>query len=617
MKPLIAPLVAFLATLLLASIAEAQTPRALNVIEPAVLITSSPNEVLYRIDLGTIPPRPELHVTVAPTNPDPTVEIEIEITNWSGLIGTGGVGQCVGGGVWNGGPSFLSSPSSGSASLEVSLRTCEPRIDTGFWQNGTVDVLVRVLDFGQAGAPTKFDISIRGVTQVPFADHSFEVELDTSPQTLFLNPIRDTVLYEDSTLSNGFGQYLWAGQDFTQIGTPPFQFNTWNRRHSLLAFDFVDDMPVNAIVTNADLRLYVYETLGLGGLPLPASLYRTGPSSTDTAWSPGSANASGTEFFGTTSSITAANWLVRRDDVNEAWATPGGDVVGSVLRSLNFSTTGYHTFSSTALNDAVQAMVDEQEDRDGFLLTGASGTFFQFDRGVRFASDQDASSVRRPQLRIDYVPEGPYSDGTFTTGTVTFIGEGSNFRWIYDTDLDDILVTSIDGVCEITSDEILEYPRIVPYVYSYLGNPGFVGVDCCSWQIDSTQTGTVGAGQAIFFHNLDPAIPANLPPDTDGDGMRDPCDNCVAVPNGPALGSCIGLQGTSATCRSNLDCARYEFCSLSQEDADLDQSGDACSVPEPGFAAGLALGGLWLIWGRARRRADGWMSRSALDARSL
>lgn len=602
MKLPIPLLVSLLASLILGSAAQAQRPRALNVLDPAVPIAKG-QELLYRIDLGTIPARPELHVTVAPTNPDPAVQIQIEVTNWAGLIGPFGVGGCVGGGVWNGGPSFLSPPSSGSAHLEVPLRGCEPRISTGFWENGTVDVLVRVLSFGRAGAPAPFDVSIRGITQVPFAEHAFEVELDTSPQTLLLNPVQDTVLYEGSTLSNGFGEFLWAGQDYSLTLSPPFLLQTWSRRHSLLAFDFVDLMPVNAVVTNADLRLYVYETLGTETLgSANASLYRTAPSPTGAQWAAGSANASGTEFFGATSSFAAANWFARRDPSGEAWATPGGDVVGSALGSLNISGTGFRTFSSPALDGAVQSMVDAQEDRDGFLLKGASGTAFQFDRGVRFASDQDATASRRPQLRIDYTPEGPYSDGTFTTGTVTFIGEGSNFRWIYDTDLDDILVTPIDGVCEITSHEMIEYPRIVPYVYSYLGSPGYVGVDCCAWQIDSTQTGTVGAGQAIFFHNIDPANPANIPPDSDGDGMRDPCDNCVGVPNGPALGSCIGLQGTGAVCQSDLDCGQYEFCSLSQEDGDFDQAGDACSVPEPGLASGLAIGGLGLVWGSVARR---------------
>ena len=61
-------------------------------------------------------------------------------------------------------------------------------------------------------------------------------------------------------------------------------------------------------------------------------------------------------------------------------------------------------------------------------------------------------------------------------------------------------------------------------------------IDCCTWQIDGL--GTVGAGQALFFHNLDPNDPANMPPDTDFDGILDPCDNCIYTPNGPFLGSC-------------------------------------------------------------------------------
>ena len=160
---------------------------------------------------------------------------------------------------------------------------------------------------------------------------------------------------------------------------------------------------------------------------------------------------------------------------------------------------------------------------------------------------------------------------------------------------------SMGGVCERigssgTTDEL--------YQYSYGGAP-FTGTDCCAFKIDSFQSGVTGAGQAIFFHNLDASNPANHPPDTDGDGMRDGCDNCAGIPNGPYLGSCIGLAGVGGTCLSDLECGQYEYCSLAQEDVDVDGAGDACSVPEPGFGVGLivGLGGLAAFGGKRRRRS--------------
>jgi len=72
------------------------------------------------------------------------------------------------------------------------------------------------------------------------------------------------------------------------------------------------------------------------------------------------------------------------------------------------------------------------------------------------------------------------------------------------------------------------------------------------------------------------------PQDVDGDGVLDPNDNCVYVPNGPLLGTCvIGLsagqtcQGTSQTC-SFCDQGMQMGSIYLQRDFDSDGSGDAC-----------------------------------------
>jgi hypothetical protein len=95
--------------------------------------------------------------------------------------------------------------------------------------------------------------------------------------------------------------------------------------------------------------------------------------------------------------------------------------------------------------------------------------------------------------------------------------------------------------------------------------------------------------------------PANMPIDTDADGIFDLCDNCIESPNGPNLGTCVGgfLEGNS--CYANSDCSNG-LCSLSQEDADADSTGDACSlVPEPEFATMLAIGAMLLMCASRRR----------------
>ena len=110
----------------------------------------------------------------------------------------------------------------------------------------------------------------------------------------------------------------------------------------------------------------------------------------------------------------------------------------------------------------------------------------------------------------------------------------------------------------------------------------------------------MGAGQAIFFLNLDPTDPANQPPDSDGDGIRDLCDNCPSWPNGPLAGSCVGGLDHGSPCRSDGECAGDAFCSLSQEDDDFAPPGLAC--PEPALGLGVAIGTGWLAARSASRR---------------
>ncbi len=73
------------------------------------------------------------------------------------------------------------------------------------------------------------------------------------------------------------------------------------------------------------------------------------------------------------------------------------------------------------------------------------------------------------------------------------------------------------------------------------------------------------------------AVIANT--DTDEDGIADQCDNCPAIPNGPALGTCTNgdLAIFGDVCTSDDDCGSTNaFCSMDQEDFDSSEGGDAC-----------------------------------------
>jgi hypothetical protein len=277
----------------------------------------------------------------------------------------------------------------------------------------------------------------------------------------------------------------------------------------------------------------------------------------------------------------------------------------------SISAPGPVSFSSTTLTAKVQQILDTGDDRNGFILRDTTFLGPNLSKGVQFASGENTNASLRPRLIVDFTP--PNVAGNLYDVTLPFVDEGQDFRWVYDTSptdpfQDGVLTTLIGGQCVVDVDPVNVLS--IPYTYDYGGDPAYQGVDCCTWRItaqgDSGVTGDeiVGTGQALFYINLNPNDPENQPGDLDADGIKDLCDNCMWRPNGPDLGTCVGGPSEGITCITNGQCGAGGLCQLSQEDADLDFLGDACLVPEPGFAWMLWSGvGLLVAAGRSRRLA--------------
>lgn len=543
----------------------------LPILASNVTLNSTATVQAYSVDLGTLPARPILRVIATPDQADETMQLEITAVSWHGMPEAPGTCQ---------GPSsvFTSTSGPGPATLALSLFGCDPR--PGAFEGASVSIRIRALHFGSGSAPAQISVEIRGETRPPTATLTQQVDTTLAPTQRTFSPTRDTVIYEDDPdTSNGAGQFLWAGEQVSGV-----LFPVPTQRRSLLAFDVSPAIPPAVTVDAARLELFATSVLDIGGL---VSLRRVSPDGV-AIWGEGTGDAIGSEFVGPSApSAGAASWTHRLTD-SLAWSTPGGDTLGGTLASQTMSTIGSKIMSTSALADAVQDMVDTGADHDGFLLVGPRAVTDS--RAVQFASSEHSTVPARPRLVVDFTPMEPYETGQISTSVVTFINEGQNFRWIYDLDLDNVYVTSINGVCEVTD---LSSPRSLPYTYHYQGVPGFTGIDCCTWRIEDAQTGVVGSGQALFFHNVDASNPANMPPDTDADGIRDLCDNCPTVANGPLHGACRSGPVVRSPCRSHADCGVNGFCSLSQEDINGDFVGDVC-VPEPTFAVGLGAGLLLL-----------------------
>ena len=538
--------------------------------------TSTGVDASWSLDLQTLPARPELVVEAFPPPTHPNMQLEIRVQDFSI---DGGPNACPD-------ETTVLTSAAGPGPKTVRWRSwnCDPR--TSALVGETVNVFVRVLNFGSSVHNAAVSVEIYGETIVPTGTEATAYVPTFAQQTVFLDAAKDTTIYQaDPSGSNGLGEYLWAGTDASFPGSGVVM----DELRSLIAFDFRGPIPETAIVDSAELRVEVVSTFA----PDDLGLYRVGPDLVGTpaqTWSEGDADAVGDEFSAGSSSTPAATWnnrVASGPNGDVPWTVPGGDPVGPLGTPLatQMMLVGPQTFSSPALTAAVGDMVANEDGEDGFVIANLQTWYF--DAGVQMKSRENPSSGR-PRMTVSYTPTIPLVTGEADAGVVNFISEGENFRWIYDLDEDDVLETDIGGICTAVDPSAPGY--ITPYTYQFTGTPGFTGYDCCLWAIDSPETGTVGAGQAIFFHNTDPS---NLPADSDGDGIRDLCDNCVAVPNGPLLGTCAAGPQLGLTCRSDVECSGSP-CNLSQEDADRNFEGDVC-VPEPGFAWMVGLGAGLLV----------------------
>lgn len=583
-QPLIALSLAFAVTLA-ASLFSAPSAHAQSelpiVLSNVTLTANNPSSPTTLIKLDGLPSRPRLVVEVMPDpqHPDLLLEILVDkvIPDPGGSPSTG----CP-----DAGFTSWSTFGTGTVTLEADLYAC--RLTVSEWAGRTAEVTVTAKGFGLAGPPATVAIEIRAETSVVTG-----TTLDQVSGTQMLTAIADsgTVVYEDDpTFGNGAGDYLWAGtlSEFS----PAFGFVGYERNSLFRFFSLSDDLPSNAQIVDAEIELTALDFRGTGGA---VDLFAIPPGP---FWSDGNVSGPGDEFFGAASPFSPASYVDRSSSA--PWLTPGGDTTTAApLDTIGIAAAGSILFSSPALVTAVQDIVDFGSFFDGFKLTGP-GSLFSTD-AVAFASDDFPDAALRPTIRIEFDQPTPLSEGNLDTDLVDFVDEGENFRWIYDTDDDGVLFTSIGGICTDTGYSNGDFT--VPYEYTFGGTPGYIGVDCCTWQIEGA-AGTVGTGQALFFHNLNASDPANMPPDSDDDGIRDLCDNCPYTPNGPSLGSCVDANGatTGTTCRSNLECNTGLSCDLAQLEDDGAAPGLAC--PEPGFGLGAMLGALGLAALRpvARRR---------------
>ena len=197
----------------------------------------------------------------------------------------------------------------------------------------------------------------------------------------------DNTLYEDAEglLSNGFGEYLFAGST-----------NNGFKKRGLIFFDIQYRIPPGAVINDVKVRMYMSRTIS-GNTPV--ELYKVD----NKYWSEGTSDAFGEEGSGATAEMYDATWL-HNNYSSEFWLNPGGDYVPTITASTDVNSIGYYEWSSAQMINDVNSWINFDLNNFGWIIisdeTSSPTT-------KRFNSTQNPNLETRPKLIINYTINSP------------------------------------------------------------------------------------------------------------------------------------------------------------------------------------------------------------------
>ena len=203
-----------------------------------------------------------------------------------------------------------------------------------------------------------------------------------------LAPNKDNTIFESDTggLSNGSGQFLFAGRSGQSSGSI---------RRALLAFD-LSSIPAEGVVTAVRLTMNMSKTVGGATSVSLHQVLRE--------WGEGSSNASDRGGGqGTASSTGDATWIHTSFD-SGTWSSPGGDFATTASSSLEISSPGSYTWSSTPqLVADVQGWIANGSSNFGWIVIGDESAART---AKRFDSREHGTASVRPQLVVEFTAVG-------------------------------------------------------------------------------------------------------------------------------------------------------------------------------------------------------------------
>ncbi|HEX6791868.1 MAG TPA: DNRLRE domain-containing protein [Candidatus Krumholzibacteria bacterium] len=195
-----------------------------------------------------------------------------------------------------------------------------------------------------------------------------------------LPAVRDNTMYQEAdSLSNGAGQYLFAGKNEAGF-----------YRRALLAFAITDSIPSGAVIDSVRLVLHM-SSPGTG-----ADTVRVHAVTAD--WGEGTSDAPAGEENGVQAESNDATWGFRFYNT-DTWTSAGGDYIISDSGKIVIDGPGFYTWKSEEMKDNVQAWLDTPANNSGWLIASDETGPLSI---KRFDSREHATPGYRPRLKVYY-----------------------------------------------------------------------------------------------------------------------------------------------------------------------------------------------------------------------
>ncbi|MFN0133716.1 MAG: multicopper oxidase domain-containing protein [Phycisphaerales bacterium] len=211
----------------------------------------------------------------------------------------------------------------------------------------------------------------------------------------FLPAADNTIFSESDSVSNGAGQYFFAGR--TNQNPPAV-------RRGLIRFNVAGAIPDGSTVTSVQLTLYMSRSKP--GTD-PVSIHRA-----TSAWGEGTSDTGSEEGQGAPATLNDATWRYRfynpaNPPGSTSWIALGGDFTPTASATIPVGNEGSYSWGSNAAMVAdAQTWVDSPAANHGWIVIGNESANRT---ATRFDSREFGEVSKRPRLVVNFTP--PASTG--------------------------------------------------------------------------------------------------------------------------------------------------------------------------------------------------------------